>query len=327
MTRGDRAPAAEDHSPATPLARPPRLRPGSRVAVVAPSGPVPADRLEEGLAVLRDWGLEPVVGAHARDTHPELDHLAGLDADRAADLQEAWCDPSVDAVLCARGGYGAHRMVDLVDWAAIRAAGPKAFVGYSDITVLHEAFALRAGFSTLHGPMVATETFLKDAPTREHLRATLFAPETVRTLGLETAGTLVPGRARGVLYGGCVSLLAADNGTPGGRTHGRGGLLVIEDTGEEPYRLDGILTRLLRSGALDAVAGVACGSWQECGPYEKIRAVLVDRLGPLGIPVVEELGFGHGPTALTIPLGVSAVLDAPADGGRCTLTVEAPALR
>lgn len=316
-----------DPGPATPLARPPRLRPGSRVAVVAPSGPVPADRLEEGLAVLRDWGLEPVVGPHVLDGHPELDYLAGADADRAADLQQAWCDPSVEAVLCARGGYGAHRMVDLMDWAAIRAAGPKAFVGYSDITVLHEAFALRSGFATLHGPMVATETFLQDAASREHLRATLFEPETVRTLGLESAAPLAPGRARGILYGGCVSLLAADTNTPGGRTRGRGGLLVIEDTGEQPYRLDGFLTRLLRTGALDGVAGVACGSWQECGPYEKIRAVLADRLGPLGIPVVEELGFGHGPTALTIPLGVPAVLDAPADGGRCTLTVEAPALR
>ncbi len=224
----------QDDGPATPLARPARLRPGSRVAVVAPSGPVPADRLEEGLAVLRDWGLEPVVGPHARSTHPELDYLAGADADRAADLQAAWCDPSVEAVLCARGGFGAHRMVDLVDWAAIRAAGPKAFVGYSDITVLHEAFALRAGFATLHGPMVATETFLKDAPTREHLRATLFEPETVRTLGLASAGTLVPGRAEGVLYGGCVSLLAADTGTPGGRSHARGNLLVIEDTGRSP---------------------------------------------------------------------------------------------
>ncbi|WP_329347110.1 LD-carboxypeptidase [Streptomyces microflavus] len=310
-----------------PADRPSRLRPGSRVAVVAPSGPVPADRLEAGLGALRAWGLEPVVAPHVLHVHPELDYLAGTDADRAADLQAAWCDPAVDAVICARGGYGAHRMVDLVDWAAVRAAGPKAFVGYSDITVLHEAFALRAGFATLHGPMVATEAFLKDAPTCEHLRATLFEPETVLTLGLDTAAALVPGRARGVLYGGCVSLLAADAGTPHARNGARGGLLVIEDTGEEPYRLDGILTRLLRSGALEGVSGVVCGSWQECGPYEKIRAVLADRFGPLGIPVIEELGFGHGPTALTVPLGVEAVLDAPADGGRCTLTVETPALR
>ncbi|MFE7748842.1 LD-carboxypeptidase [Streptomyces sp. NPDC057428] len=309
-----------------PLARAARLRPGARVAVVAPSGPVPADRLERGLDLLRGWDLDPVVAPHVLDTHPELGHLAGTDEHRARDLQEAWCDPSVDAVLCARGGYGAHRMVDLLDWPAIRAAGPKAFVGYSDITVLHEAFAVRAGFSTLHGPMVATEVFLKDEATRESLRSTLFEPESVRTLGLHGAAALVPGHARGVTYGGCVSLLAADARTPGARTSARGGLLMIEDITEDAYRIDGILTRLLRMGALDGISGVACGSWEDCGPYEQVRAVLADRLGGLGVPVVEELGFGHSPTALTVPFGVPAVLDAPADGGRCTLTVQVPAL-
>ncbi|MET7369954.1 LD-carboxypeptidase [Streptomyces sp. NPDC005566] len=309
-----------------PLTRPARLRPGARVAVVAPSGPVPPERLETGLDLLRGWDLDPVVAPHVLDVHPGLDYLAGSDEDRARDLQEAWCDPSVDAVLCARGGYGVHRMVDLLDWPALRAAGPKVFVGYSDITVLHEAFALRAGFSTLHGPMVATEVFLKDAATQESLRSTLFEPESVRTLGLGTAAALVPGRARGVTYGGCSSLLAADAGTPQARTSARGGLLMIEDITEDPYRLDGILTRLSRMGALDGISGVACGSWASCGPYEQVRAVLDDRLGGLGIPVVEELGFGHCSTALTIPLGVPAVLEAPADGGRCTLTTEVPAL-
>ncbi|MDQ0792921.1 LD-carboxypeptidase [Streptomyces sp. B1I3] len=309
-----------------PLARPARLRPGARVAVVAPSGPVPPDRLARGLDLLRGWDLDPVVGAHVLDTHPALDHLAGTDEARARDLQDAWCDPSVDAVLCARGGYGAHRMVDLLDWPAIREAGPKVFVGYSDITVLHEAFALRAGFSTLHGPMVAAEVFLKDAVTQEALRSTLFEPETVRVLGLGTAAALVPGTARGITYGGCVSLLAADAGTPQARTRAQGGLLMIEDIMEDPYRLDGVLTRLLRSGAFEGISGVVCGSWEQCGPYEQVRAVLADRLGGLGVPVVEELGFGHCPTALTVPLGVPAVLDAPADGGRCTLTVEVPAL-
>lgn len=277
-----------------PLIRPARLRPGARIAVVSPSGPVPADRLEAGLDILRGWGLDPVEAPHVRAVHPELDYLAGTDAVRAQDLQEAWCDPSVDAVICARGGYGVHRMVDLVDWAAMRAAGPKVFIGYSDITVLHEAFARRMGLATLHGPMVGTETFLKDPDTQESLRATLFEPESVRTLGLPVARVLVPGRARGITYGGCVSLLAADIGTPNARTSARGGLLVIEDTTEDPY--------------------------------EKVRAVLADRLGPLGVPVVEELGFGHGPTALTIPLGVPAVLDAPTDGGPATLTIEVPAL-
>ncbi|MES9506660.1 LD-carboxypeptidase [Streptomyces sp. NPDC000609] len=310
-----------------PLTRPARLRPGARIAVVSPSGPVPADRLEAGLDILRGWGLEPVEAPHVRQVHPGLDYLAGTDEERAGDLQQAWCDPSVDAVICARGGYGVQRMADLVDWAAMRAAGPKVFIGYSDITVLHEAFAQRTGLATLHGPMAGTETFLKDPDTQESLRATLFEPDTVRTLGLPTARALVPGRARGITYGGCVSLLAAELGTPHARTSARGGLLVIEDTTEDPYSIDRILTQLLRSGALDGVAGVVCGSWAGCGPYEKVRAVLADRLAPLGVPVVEELGFGHGPTALTIPLGVPAVLEAPADGGPATLTAEVPALR
>ncbi|WP_242434294.1 S66 peptidase family protein [Streptomyces sp. CB01580] len=328
MTPEARIPEERKPAPRTlePLTRPARLRPGARIAVVSPSGPVPADRLDPGLDILRRWGLEPVEAPHARAVHPELEYLAGADEARARDLQEAWCDPSVDAVICARGGYGAHRMVDLVDWAAMRAAGPKVFIGYSDITVLHEAFAERLGLVTLHGPMVGTETFLKDPDTQESLRATLFEPETVRTLGLPGARTLVPGTARGVTFGGCVSLLAAGIGTPHARTSARGGLLVIEDTTEDPYSVDRILTHLSRAGALAGIAGVACGSWEGCGPYEQVRAVLADRLGALGVPVVEELGFGHGPTGLTIPLGVPAVLDAPADGGPATLTTEVPAL-
>lgn len=309
--------------PLRPLTRPARLRPGARVAVVAPSGPVPGERLDAGLEILRGWDLDPVVMPHVRDQHPDFWYLAAADRDRARDLTEAWCDPSVSAVICARGGYGAQRMVDMLDWAAIRAAGPKVFVGYSDVTALHEAFAVRTGLATLHGPMVGTATFLKDAPTQESLRATLFEPESVRTLGLETARTMVPGRARGVTLGGCVSLLAAELGTPHARPSARGGLLLIEDVGEEDYRLDRILTQLLRSGWLEGVAGVALGSWEECGPYETVRAVLLDRLGGLGVPVVEDLGFGHGAPALTMPFGVGAVLNADA----CTLTLDEPALR
>jgi muramoyltetrapeptide carboxypeptidase len=289
---------------------------------VAPSGPLPAERLAAGTGILRGWGLDVVVGPHVLATHPRLGHLAGTDEDRARDLQEAWCDPSVSAVICARGGYGAQRMVDLLDWNAMRAAGPKVFVGYSDITTLHEAFAVRLGLATLHGPMAAAMTFIEDARTQESLRATLFEPESVMTLGLGTAGVLVPGRAGGVTLGGCVSLLAADLATPHARASAAGGLLLIEDTGEEPYRLDRVLTQLLRSGWLDGVAGIGLGSWAECGPYEEIRAVLLDRLGGLGVPVVEELGFGHSATTLTVPLGIPAVLDAES----ATLRLEVPAL-
>ncbi|MFB8348287.1 S66 peptidase family protein [Streptomyces niveus] len=310
--------------PPAPLVRAPRLRPGAKVAVVAPSGPLPAERLEAGLDILRGWGLDPVVAPHVLGTHREFDYLAGTDEARARDLQDAWCDPTIGAVLCARGGYGVQRMVDLLDWDTMRAAAPKAFVGYSDITALHEAFAVRAGVSTLHGPMVAALTFLKDPATQESLRATLLEPETVRVIGPDTARALVPGRARGITLGGCVSLLAADLGTPHARPSAAGGLLLIEDIEEEPYRLDRILTQLLRSGWLDGVAGVALGSWAGCGPYDDVRALMLDRLGGLGVPVVEELGFGHGPTNLTVPLGVPAVLEATPTGAN--LTLDAPAL-
>ncbi|WP_327672409.1 MULTISPECIES: LD-carboxypeptidase [unclassified Streptomyces] len=303
-----------------PLRRPERLAPGARVAVVAPSGPVPEEALQAGLDILRGWDLEPVVAPHVLDTHEEFDYLAGTDADRAADLQRAWCDPDVDAVFCARGGYGAQRMVDLLDWDAMRAAPPKVFVGYSDITALHEAFAVRLGVSTLHGPMVATADFLKNSRAQEHLRATLFEPETVRVISAgEGRGVIVPGTARGVTWGGCLSLLAADLGAAGARASARGGLLCLEDVGEEAYRIDRYLTQLLRGGLLDGVTGILLGSWADCDP---LRELLADRLGGLGVPVAEEFGFGHCDGALTLPLGVSGELDA--DAG--TLTLDVPAL-
>ncbi|WP_369173727.1 LD-carboxypeptidase [Streptomyces sp. R28] len=305
-----------------PLVRPSRLAPGARVAVVAPSGPVPEERLQAGLDVLRGWDLDPVVAPHVLDRHDAFGYLAGTDADRAADLQTAWCDPSVDAVLCARGGYGVQRMIDLLDWEAMRAAGPKVFVGFSDITVLHEAFASRLGLVTLYGPMAAGIDFIKNARAQEHLKATLFEPESVRTI-TSTGSALVPGRARGVTLGGCLCLLAAEAGTPHARRSARGGLLCLEDVGEETYRLDRYLTQLLRVGLFDGVRGVLLGSWQECEPYERVRALLMDRLGGLGVPVVEEFGFGHCEGALTVPFGVGAELDA--DAG--TLILDEPALR
>ncbi|WP_419999172.1 S66 peptidase family protein [Streptomyces boninensis] len=305
-----------------PLARPPRLRPGDRVAIVAPSGPFPPERLDAGLDILRGWGLEPVVGEQVYAGHPRLGYLAADDAARARDFERAWCDPTVRAVFAGRGGYGSQRMLDLIDWEALRAAGPKVYVGFSDSTPLHEAIAVELGIVTLHGPMPAWTVFLKDEPTREHLRRTLFDPGSVTTLTAPDAGALVSGRARGVTIGGCVSMLAAGLGSPLSRPGAAGGILLIEDVEEEDYRLDRILTQLLRSGWLDGIAGVACGSWDDCGPYENVRAVLTDRLAPLGVPVLERLGFGHGAPALTIPLGVPAVLDA--DAG--TLTLDTPAL-
>jgi muramoyltetrapeptide carboxypeptidase len=288
---------------------------------VAPSGPVQAGRLDAGLAVLRGWGLEPVVYPHVRDVG-EVPYLAGDDGGRASDVEEAWCDASIAAVLSARGGFGAQRIVELLDWERMARAGPKVFVGFSDATALHEAIAARLGLATLYGPMVAAEAFVTDAATQEHLRATLFAPESVQALSPRTARTLVGGRAAGVTVGGCLTLLTTDLGTPSARSTVAGGILLLEDVAVDPYELDRGLTQLARSGVLDGVAGIAVGSFSGYEPYDDLRAVLVARLGPLGVPVVDELGFGHGPSSLTIPLGVHCVLDADAR----TLTFELPAL-
>jgi muramoyltetrapeptide carboxypeptidase len=311
-----------------PWTRPPRLRPGDRVAVVAPAGRVPPVALDAGLVRLRQWGLDVVVGEHVRDRHPSLAYLAGTDADRAADLMAAWCDPGVAAVFAARGGYGALRLLDRLDLQALRAAGPKVFVGSSDLTALHRVLGPALGLVTLFGPMPATRPLASDEPAADHLRRTLFEPESARVLhqvpavgGLQEP--LVGGRARGPLVGGTLSLLVSSLGVPGVPEPPDGAIVLLEDVSEQPYRLDHFLTHLLLSGFLDRAAGIVLGSWLDCGPPEAVREVLADRLGRLGIPVAWELGFGHGPAAPTVPLGVVADLDA--DAG--TLTMLEPALR
>jgi muramoyltetrapeptide carboxypeptidase len=300
--------------PGRPLLRPPRLRPGQTVAVVAPAGPVPDERLEAGLAVLRSWGLLVREGAHVRGRDSRFGYLAADDAARATDLMAAWCDPEVVAVVCARGGYGVHRMVDLLDFDALAAAGPKVLVGFSDITGLHSAWASRLGMATVHGPVV-TSLGSGDAASREHLRRLLLEP----AAGLEVvtgAEALVAGRAEGVLVGGNVALLAADVGTPTARP-AADSIAVLEDVGEEPYRLDRMLTQLLRSGWFDRARGIAVGGLTGCGSGDEVRTVVEDRLVPLGVPMLWGVPIGHEPHNLAVPLGVRAALDA----GTGTLTV------
>lgn len=302
------------------LARPPRLRRGDRVCVVSPSGPVPKDRLDDGCAILRSWGLDVVVAPHAGDVHARFGYLAGRDEDRAADLQRAWLDPHVAGVLCARGGYGAQRMTDLLDWDAMRAVPPKVFSGFSDVTALHEAFATQLGVATLHAPMVGASTFLEDERTSRLFRTMLFEPESATVLAGPSGEALVPGVARGVTVGGCLSILAADVGTPTARAGAAGGIVLLEDLEEDLYRLDRMFTQLLRAGWFDGVAGVVLGSWVDC--EDGVRDLALDRLGGLGVPMVWELGFGHCASTLTVPLGVPATLDADA----VTLTLDVPAL-
>lgn len=305
------------------LKRPRRLAPGDRVAIVAPSGPFPKENLEKGLEVYRSWGLEPVIMPHALDTHDTFWYLAGEDKDRAADFEAAWKDPSIAAIVSARGGYGVQRMLEYVDWDALANYEPKLYGGFSDATALHEAINVKLGVATLHLPMPAWKTFFADGPTQEHVRQTLFEPETVQTIAPDTAKTVVPGKATGVTYGGCVALLSDGIGTPEARTHSRGGILLIEEIEEKDYRLDRMLTQMLRTGWLEGVVGVIMGSWLDSSPRKNLRNTVKDRLGPLGVPIVEDFMFGHESPSWTMPLGVNAVLDADA----CTLTFEEPVLK
>jgi muramoyltetrapeptide carboxypeptidase len=298
--------------------RPPRLRAGDTVAIVAPSGPPPPELVESGVAVLQDWGLRVRVGKHVLDRHPDLPYLAGLDAHRAADLQDAWCDPDVTAVICARGGYGTMRMVDLLDWDAMAEAGPCVFTGSSDITTLHTAIGERLGVVTVFSPITAGTSF--DQTAQKYLRTTLFEPETMLELTGPAVATMNHGSATGMLTGGNLSLLSSCVGMAGPAPDGS--IVLLEDVNEESYQLDRMLTQLLRAGWFTGVAGIALGSWSGCGEPSDVYAVMADLLGGLGIPTVWELGFGHVPAQLTIPLGVEATLDA--DAG--TLTLAEPAL-
>ncbi|WP_116100792.1 S66 peptidase family protein [Amycolatopsis thermalba] len=271
------------------------------VALVAPAGPVAPERLERALAVLGSWGLR-VHNLVTPGSRP-FRYLADTDAARAKLFTEAWLDPEVDVVLAARGGYGTQRMLDLLDWPALRGAGPTVFAGSSDVTALHAAIHEHLGLPTLFSPMPAGDYW--DEAGGEYLRRALLEPGPVTLPGTEA---LVPGTARGRLTGGNLSLLAAGVGTPE-QGSASGGIVVLEDVSEPVYRLDRMLTQLLRSGWFAGVAGVVLGTWTRCGDPADVRALMLDPLAPLGVPVLAGVPFGHVEGSLTVPLGVSAVLD------------------
>ncbi|MET9337962.1 LD-carboxypeptidase [Nonomuraea sp. NPDC003804] len=287
-----------------------RLGAGDTVAIVSPSGPPNAALLQRGVKLLEGLGLKVVLGRHVLDREG---YLAGTDADRAADLQAAWCDPAVSAVFCSRGGYGAARILDLLDWREMRAASPKILLGSSDITALHHVFGVELGLPTLHGPMPACRPLSFEAEpepvTWDHLRAALFATAPPPVTGDRV---LREGRAQGVLAGGNLALLASLCGTRYQPSFA-GRLVLLEDVGEQPYRIDRMLTQLLQAGAFDGVRGIALGSWVECGdPYP----VLAERLGPLGVPIIGGLTVGHGTPQRSVWLGALGVIDTES----CSLT-------
>jgi muramoyltetrapeptide carboxypeptidase len=285
------------------------LGPGDRVALVAPAGPTPPELLASGVELVRSWGLEPVVLPSASAVHGRAGYLSGDDRLRADDVQRAWCDPDIAAIFCVRGGYGSVRILDLLDREAMAAAAPKPVYGSSDVTALHEWLREHLGVPTWFTPMLGTDVMERDPVGREALRAAVLDPSATRSWSSDSAVTLVPGRTEGVLIGGNLSLLAM---TTGARTRppldNSGCLALLEDYTESTYRIDGYLQTLLRSGWFDGVTGIALGSWAECSPVAEIHALCLEILAPLGVPIVGEIGFGHGPAAHSVPLGVPGVL-------------------
>lgn len=320
MLRRRKATAMARRAVGNALLRPRRLSPGDQVAVVATSGVVPEDRLHVGISRLESWGLDVRLGKHVLGAHPEMGYLASTDEDRAADFAEAWLDPAVSAVWAARGGYGAQRVVDLLDWRRLAEADPKVLVGFSDVTALHQAVAARLGLVTVHGHVVTSLGRATDA-SAEELRRQVIDPDSVVDLFAgQLVSPLVGGVATGVLVGGNLAVLAADIGTPFSRP-ANAGIAVLEDTGEEPYRIDRLLTQLVRAGWFAGVAGIVLGAFTGCGDEAALETVLEHRLRPLGVPLVRGFDLGHTDSSATVPLGVEATLDA--DAGSLVLSLPA----
>lgn len=279
------------------------LRPGDTVGIAAPAGPVDAERLAAGVALIRQLGFEPL---HREDITARCGYLAGDDTRRADELMQLVRDPGVSAILCARGGYGCHRIVSMLDAAAVRKAA-KPLVGYSDITTLLLWQRRCAGLMGIHGPMLEK---LTPAPGAHSALAKALmgvgAPPSLE------GKSLVGGWREGRLTGGSLSVAVASLGTPW-EIDTRDGILMFEDVNEPPYRIDRMLQQLRAAGKLASLVGVGVGSMVGCENGGEVSMgaaeVLEEVLTPLGVPVVSELPFGHAAANLPWPHGGRAAID------------------
>ncbi|MGH7934932.1 MAG: S66 peptidase family protein [Candidatus Binataceae bacterium] len=289
------------------IIKPPALRPGDTVGVVACAAAVDCEYLERGVNALAAMGYRTKVSARALDRDGIL---AGSDAGRASELAAYFADPAIKAIFGARGGYGCARLLPLLDFNAI-ARTPKIFLGFSDATFLLNALVEKSAMVCFHGPMVAMDFARGVTPrSREHLRRLLSGE--LRTFDLEAREAVWPGVAEGELVGGCLSVVAAMIGTPfSPRFDGR--ILFLEDTGEKAYRIDRMLVQLAQAGVLRRVAGVVFGAIRPVEGSESERAhiarFVAEQTCGLGCPVLFGIEAGHGTENLTLPLGVRVRLD------------------
>lgn len=317
-----------------PLLKPPRLVPGMTIGVAAPASPPDEpETFRFGLEVIESLGFTAKPAPHLFD---RSGYLAGGDAARAQDINDLFGDESVDAIFCLRGGYGASRLLPLLDYERIR-LNPKIILGYSDITSLLLGIYAKTGLVTFHGPM-ATRGY--SAYSLSELKKVLFDPQAPVLLAApppferaegraekENRITRIsPGKGRGRLLGGNLSLVSHLVGTPY-MPDLAGAILFLEDVDEPVYSIDRLLTHLWLSGAMEKLAGVVFGKFTnvKVSEYRQDRTledVLSERLRALGIPSAAGLMVGHIDDQATIPLGCEAEFDAEA----ATLTLLEPAV-
>ena len=287
------------------LVKPPPLKKGERIGVIAPAGSVNDEQLGAGVETLRGagFGVELAQGILDRKGY-----LAGEPENRAGALLDFFKRPDIAAIFCARGGFGSIQLISLLDAEEIR-RHPKIFVGYSDVTILLNWLVQRCGLVAFHGPMVAMEIAQGwSRRSEEFFWGTLLGNK--RKWQLQAAGKIRPGYAEAELAGGCLSIVVTTLGTPY-EINTAGKILFLEDIGERPYRLERMLTHLKMAGKFEQIAGLVFGSFSDCeGEGDRdLEKIIQELFHDAPYPVVAGLEAGHGKENLLLPFGVKMALD------------------
>lgn len=290
------------------------LKFGDTIGLTAPSSPSKVERVQMAIQMIRELGFNVKVGKSCYEEYGG--YLAGTPENRAKELNEMFTDPEVDAILCLRGGYGTPQLLPYLDYEEI-SQHPKLFIGYSDITALHTVFMQKCGLATVHGPMATSDLLDGDEFTRTSLLRLLMNSNPLGAVSNpegEEILSLVDGVAEGELVGGNLCLVASLMGTPYDLDT-KGKILFLEDVGEEPFKVDRMLTQLALAGKLTDAAGIIFGTFTECeSPNYSHGFDIVDVfktiVAPFGKPTIYNLQAGHCETKLTLPFGVKAKLDA-----------------
>lgn len=290
---------------------PKRLKKGDTIGVVAPASPPDMKMLENGIEIIETMGFKVRRGKNLSKIHG---YLAGSDQERVDDIHEMFLNPDIAGIICASGGYGSGRLADQLNYNLI-AENPKVFWGYSDITYLHTAIRQETELVTFHGPMISSDAGRQDFhPISVRLFQQLAEPITLSYTEDDSPLTvLAEGEATGELVGGNLSLLVSTLGTPY-EINTKDKLLLIEDVGEEPYRIDDMLNQLRLAGKLDEAAGIVVGSFTNVKPARKrkntlyLEDVFEEYLTVLHKPVLSGFLIGHCSPNFSVPLGTHAKL-------------------